>query len=54
MKRAIIVVIDSMGVGAMPDAPEYNDVLECNTLCNVANFCGGLNIPNLQKRCFSL
>lgn len=49
MKRAIIVVIDSMGVGAMPDAPEYNDVMECNTLCNVANFCGGLNIPNLQK-----
>lgn len=49
MKRAIIVVIDSMGVGAMPDAPEYNDVMECNTLCNVANFCGGLKIPNLQK-----
>ncbi len=49
MKRAIIVVIDSLGVGAMPDAAEYNDVLECNTLCNVANFCGGLNLPNLQK-----
>ncbi|MEI8377671.1 MAG: phosphopentomutase [bacterium] len=49
MKRAIIIVIDSMGVGAMPDAPEYNDVLECNTLCNVVEFCGGLNIPNLQK-----
>jgi len=49
MKRAIIIVIDSMGVGAMSDAPEYNDVMECNTLSNVANFCGGLNIPNLQK-----
>ena len=49
MKRAIIVVIDSLGVGAMPDAPEYNDVLECNTLSNVANFCGGLNVPHLEK-----
>ncbi|MDD3419392.1 MAG: phosphopentomutase [Candidatus Gastranaerophilales bacterium] len=49
MKRAIIIVIDSMGVGAMDDAPEYKDTLECNTLCNVAKCCGGLNIPNLQK-----
>lgn len=49
MKRAIIVVIDSMGIGAMPDCKEYNDVYECNTLKNVAQFCGGLNMPNLQK-----
>lgn len=49
MKRAIIIVIDSMGIGAMPDAPEYGDVLECNTLRNVAKFNNGLNIPNLRK-----
>lgn len=49
MKRAIIIVIDSMGVGAMPDCKEYNDVHECNTLKNVAEFCGGLKLPNLQK-----
>ena len=49
MKRAIIIVIDSMGIGAMPDCREYNDVFECNTLKNVASFCGGLNLPNLQK-----
>lgn len=49
MKRAIIIVIDSMGIGAMPDCKEYNDVEECNTLKNVAQFCGGLNLPNLQK-----
>lgn len=49
MKRAIIIVIDSMGIGAMPDCKEYNDVLECNTLKNVADFCGGLKLPNLQK-----
>lgn len=49
MKRAIIIVIDSMGIGAMPDCKEYNDVYECNTLKNVAYACGGLNLPNLQK-----
>ena len=48
-RRAIIIVIDSMGIGAMPDCKEYNDVYECNTLKNVAEFCGGLNLPNLQK-----
>lgn len=49
MKRAIIIVIDSMGIGAMPDCSEYNDVPECNTLKNVAKACGGLKLPNLQK-----
>ena len=49
MKRAIIIVIDSMGIGAMPDAPEYGDVLECNTLRNVSKFNKGLNIPNLRQ-----
>lgn len=49
IKRSIIVVIDSMGIGAMPDCKEYNDVDECNTLKNVADFCGGLKLPNLQK-----
>ena len=49
MKRAIILVIDSMGCGAMPDCREYNDIPECNTLCNVAKANNGLNIPNMQK-----
>lgn len=49
MKRAIIIVIDSMGIGAMPDCKEYNDVYECNTLKNVAKSCGGLKLPNLQR-----
>lgn len=49
MKRAIIVVIDSMGIGAMPDCKDYNDVCECNTLKNVAEFCGGLKLPNMEK-----
>ena len=49
MKRAIVIVIDSMGCGAMPDAPAYNDVMECNTLGNVAKKSGGMYLPNLQK-----
>lgn len=49
VKRAIIVVIDSMGIGAMPDCKEYNDVSECNTLKNVAEFCQGLKLPNMEK-----
>lgn len=49
MKRAIILVIDSMGCGAMSDCADYNDIPECNTLCNVAKANGGLNIPTMQK-----
>ena len=49
MKRAIIMVIDSMGCGAMPDCRDYNDIPECNTLCNVAKANGGLHLPAMQK-----
>lgn len=49
MKRAIVIVIDSMGIGAMDDCKEFNDVPECNTLRNVCEFNGGLNVPNLSK-----
>ncbi len=49
MKRAFVIVIDSMGCGALSDARDFGDVMECNTLGNVAKFNNGLNIPNLQK-----
>ena len=49
MKRAIIIVIDSMGIGAMPDCAEFNDIPECNTLKNVCAFNKGLNVPNMEK-----
>ena len=49
MKRAIVVVIDSMGIGAMPDCRDFNDIPECNTLKNVCEFNNGLNVPNLAK-----
>ena len=49
MKRAIVIVIDSMGCGAMPDAEEFKDLPTCNTLAHVAEANGGLNVPNLEK-----
>ncbi len=47
--RAIIMVIDSMGIGAMPDCKEFGDIPECNTLKHVCEFNNGLNVPNLEK-----
>ncbi len=48
-RRAFIVVIDALGIGALPDHADYNDPPECNTLGNVAMACGGLHLPNLGR-----
>lgn len=48
MKRAIIMVIDSMGIGAMPDCEDFGDIKECNTLKNVCTFNHGLDVPSLE------
>ena len=47
-KRAIIIVIDSMGIGAMPDCAEFGDSEKCNTLKNVCAFNEGLDLPVLE------
>ena len=47
-KRAIILVLDGVGVGAAPDAADYGDV-GSNTLGNVARAVGGLDLPNLTS-----
>lgn len=47
-KRAIVIVVDSMGCGALSDAKDYGDDLSCNTLANLANATGGLNVKNLE------
>ena len=47
-KRAIIIVIDSMGIGAMPDCEEFGDIKECNTLKNVCEFNNGLDLPVME------
>ncbi len=49
MKRAIIMVIDSMGIGAMPDCREFGDIPECNTLKNVCEFNEGLKVPVMES-----
>ena len=49
MKRAIVIVIDSMGIGAMPDCRDFKDVPECNTLKHVCEFNNGLNVPVMEK-----
>ena len=49
MKRAIIMVIDSMGIGAMPDCREFGDIPECNTLKNVCEFNDGLKVPVMES-----
>ncbi len=52
MKRAIVIVVDSMGIGAMADAEDFGDDLTCNTVVNLAEKSGGLNIPNLESMGF--
>ncbi len=46
MKRAIVIVLDGVGIGELPDAADYSDE-GSNTLVNIAKAMGGLNIPNL-------
>ena len=48
-RRAIILVIDGCGIGAAPDASEFGDSNDCNTLANVARVQGGLKLPNLAS-----
>ncbi len=44
--RAIVVVLDSVGCGALPDAAEYGDA-GSDTLRHTAEAAGGLAMPNL-------
>jgi phosphopentomutase len=46
--RVVWIVLDSVGVGAMPDAEAYGDTLDVNTLGNIARQ-RPLKIPNLQR-----
>jgi len=47
-RRSIIIVLDGVGVGELPDADRYGDV-GSNTLGNLAREVGGLDIPNLKR-----
>jgi phosphopentomutase len=43
-----VIILDGVGIGELPDAAYYGDD-GSDTLCNLANALGGLNLPNLQK-----
>lgn len=47
-KRIFVVVLDSLGVGEMPDSAQYGDI-GVDTLGNISERMGTLNIPNLQR-----
>ena len=47
-KRIFVIVMDSLGVGAMSDSPEFGDV-GVNTLGHISQSVGSFHMPNLQK-----
>jgi phosphopentomutase len=47
-KRVFVIVIDSMGIGAMPDSEKYGDI-DVDTLGHIAEKQDKFVIPNLQK-----
>ena len=49
MSRILAFVMDSAGVGALPDAQEYHDGSNANTIANVAQRLGGLHLPNFER-----
>ena len=48
MPKFTIIVLDSVGVGELPDAAEFGDA-GTNTLKHVNEYMGGLNIPNMKE-----
>ncbi len=47
-RHAFLIVLDGVGIGALPDAVEYGDT-GANTLLHVAMKCGPLDAPNLGR-----
>lgn len=47
INRAIVIVLDGVGIGALPDADHYGDV-GSNTLVNTAKVAP-LSLPNMEK-----
>lgn len=46
--KVVLIVLDGVGVGALPDARTYGDE-NANTLGNTARAIGRLDLPHLQK-----
>ena len=47
-KRVFVIVVDSMGIGPMPDSEKYGDI-NVDTLGHIAEKQTSFVIPNLQK-----
>lgn len=47
-KRVFVIVLDSLGIGAMPDSPKFGDK-GVDTFGHILEKMGKLDIPNLQK-----
>jgi phosphopentomutase len=47
MRRVFVIVLDSLGVGAMPDAASFGDA-GAHTLDHIVGATGGLDVPRLQ------
>ncbi len=47
-KRVVLIVMDGVGIGSLPDAGEYGEI-NANTLGHVCQVLGGLKLPNFQK-----
>jgi len=48
MKKAVVIVLDGVGIGNAPDAKLYNDE-GSNTLGNIAKTLNGIELQNLEK-----
>lgn len=48
INRIVWIILDSVGIGELPDAEEYHDV-GSNTLGNLSKAVGGLHIPNMRR-----
>lgn len=47
-KRVFLIVMDSVGIGSMPDAAKFGDE-GANTIINAAKSVNGLNVPVMEK-----
>ena len=47
-KRIFVIVLDSLGIGEMPDAARFGDH-DVDTFGHICDTVGTLNIPNLKK-----
>ncbi|OQY39621.1 MAG: phosphopentomutase [Spirochaetaceae bacterium 4572_7] len=48
IERVTLIVLDSAGVGELPDADKFGDV-GSNTFGHIADSCGGISLPNMEN-----